>query len=176
MILRKINAVISLITTVLFMDHAIFNAVWMLSRGSVEKSADFMPWVLVGFMALHAIISIELAMTAHQVVEKKDVASYPKKNVATVVQRISGMLLIVLTALHIAGTAGPLQPPQFIHAVLPVLFYIVAFAHVAISTSKALITLGVGNAKVIKAFDIIVKVICALTLVADIVGFYLYLF
>ena len=47
MILRKINAVLSLFTTVLLMDHAIFLSVWMLSRCSIEKSADFMPRILV---------------------------------------------------------------------------------------------------------------------------------
>ena len=175
MVLRKINSVISLITTVLLMDHALFNAAWMLSQGTITKSADFLSWVLVGLMVVHAIISIELGMSAHRVVPTKEAASYPQKNVATVVQRISGMLLIVFTALHIAGTAGPLQPPPFIHAVLPVVFFAIALAHVAISTSKALITLGVGNAKVVKVVDIVVKVICAATLIADVVGFYLYL-
>jgi hypothetical protein len=38
-----------------------------------------------------------------------------------------------------------------------------------------MITLGIGNAKTVKAVDIIVKVLCAVTLVADVVGFYLYL-
>jgi hypothetical protein len=47
-------------------------------------------------------------------------------------------------------------------------------AHIAVSVSKAFITLGIGNAKFIKGVDISTKAICAITLVADIVGFYLY--
>ena len=48
--------------------------------------------------------------------------------------------------------------------------------HTAISTSKAFITLGIGSAMFVKTVDIAVKVICGVTLVADIVGFYLYTF
>ena len=174
MVLRKINSVISLITTVLLMDHAIFNAVWMLSKGTIHKST-VMSWILVGFMAVHAIISVQLGMSAHSVPETADAKSYPKKNVTTIVQRISGMLLIFLTIFHVLGATDVITPPTVVHAIVPTLFFIVAMAHVAISTSKAFITLGVGNAKVVKAIDITVKVICAATLVASIVGFYLYL-
>ena len=61
MILRKINAWLSLLTTLLFLDHAIFHAVWMLSKGTIEKSADSMPRILFAVMMIHAIVSIVLA-------------------------------------------------------------------------------------------------------------------
>jgi hypothetical protein len=77
--------------------------------------------------------------------------------------------------LHVLGTVGVIQPPQAVHAILPPLFFTVALMHTAVSTSKAFITLGIGNVKTVKVIDITIKVICALTLVADIVGFYLYL-
>ena len=96
-------------------------------------------------------------------------------NAPTIIQRISGVALIILTVLHIAGTVGILQPPRAVHAILPPLFFTVALMHTAISAGKAFITLGIGNAKVFKAIDITIKVICALTLVADVVGFYLFL-
>ena len=172
MLLKKINAVIGLIATVLIFDHAIFNAVWMLSKGSIPKTS-FMAWVLVGFMAVHAILSIETS--TRQVVANTDAASYPKKNVMTIVQRVSGMLLIVFTALHIASTAGPLNPPKAIHMIMPVLFYTVTLMHVAISASKALVTLGVGNAKAIKIIDVIIKAACVAVLAFDLIGFYTFL-
>ena len=47
MLLRKINAVISLLITLLLMDHAIFMGVWMLSEGGIDQNATKLPWLLV---------------------------------------------------------------------------------------------------------------------------------
>lgn len=137
MLLRKINAVISLLTTILLLDHAIFSSVWMLSKGSVEQSAPIAPWILAGFLGIHAFISICFVFSDREEGETRKVKSY-------------------------------------VHTVLSPIFFSVALAHTAISTEKAFITLGIGNAKVIKAISIVVKLICTATLIAAIAGFYLY--
>ena len=176
MFLRKINAVISLLTTLLVLLHASLNAVTMLSAGAIQKPAVavYTSWVLCGLMVLHALICIDM-MVSHIMESKgRRYKKYAKLNAATVFQRISGGLLILFTALHVGGTAGPMKPPPVIHATVPVVFFTFVMAHVAVSTSKAFITLGIGNAKTVKAIDIAVKVICVITLIADIIGFYLY--
>ena len=99
---------------------------------------------------------------------------YPKMNVSTIVQRASGVLMVPTMALHVAGTVGLTQPPPIVHATLPPVFFTVVMVHVAVSTSKSLITLGIGSAKFLKIADIIVKVLCAATLIASVTGFYLY--
>ena len=175
MLLRKINAVFSLLCTFLLMDHAIFHAAWMLSRGSIEKNINIIPWLLFGLMIAHAFISIDLAVSAHMGIEKRKCKNYPKMNIPTIIQRASGVVLILFTLLHIGGTMGYLQPPPLVHAILPVLFFTIALMHTAISTSKALVTLGIGNAKFVKIANIIMRVLCGVTLIADIAGFYLYL-
>ena len=174
MLLRKINAIISLLTTLFLLHHAISTSVWMLSKGSVEQSAPLAPWILAGLMAAHAFISVYFAVSAHTEVEKCKVKSYPKLNRATIFQRFSGILLIIFTALHIAGASGAMQPPQIVHTIIPPLFFTIALAHAAISTDKALITLGIGNARFVKAVGIFMRIICAATLVAAVIGFYLY--
>ena len=174
MLLRKINAIISLFTTFLLLVHAIFNAVRMMSRGTIKESGAFMPWILFGLMLAHAVISIDLAISAHLGTEKRKCKSYPKLNVSTIVQRISGIVLIVLAGLHVAGAAGFMTPPPIVHAIVPAVFFTIALAHAAVSTSKAFITLGIGNAGLVKAVDIAAKVICAATLIAALSGFYLY--
>ena len=176
MLLRKINAVISLVITFLLLDHAIFISAWMLSKGTIAKNADFMPWILVGLVAMHAFISIDLAISAHMGIEKRKCKNYPKMNVSTIVQRISGILIAIFTGLHVAGAAGFMHPPQFVHAVVPPLFFAMTLAHTSVSTGKALITLGIGNAKIVKIADVVVKIICGLTLIACVTGFYLYSF
>jgi hypothetical protein len=174
MLLRKINAVISLLTTLFLLDHAMFTSVWMLSKGSVEQSAPVAPWILAGLMEVHAFISIYFAVSAQEEGEKRKVKHYPKLNGATIFQRVSGILLIVFTALHVAGASGAMQPPHIVHTILPPLFFTVALAHTAVSTDKALITLGIGNARFIKVVRVAVRLICAVTLIAAIAGFYLY--
>jgi hypothetical protein len=174
MLMRKINAGLALLTTFLLLDHAIFNAVRMISRGTVGKNSVFISRILFGLMLAHAVISIVLAISAHSETEKIKCKSYPKLNVATIVQRISGVLLIVFATLHVAGAAGFMHTPKAVHTIIPPLFFTIALAHVAVSTSKAFITLGIGNAKFVKAADVVVKVICAATLIAALIGFYLH--
>ena len=172
MVLRKINSVLSLITTFLLLDHAIFNAVWFFSMKTIAKVV-VPSWILVGFMAAHAMLSMALGMSAHNIPAPEGAKSYPAKNVTTIIQRVTGMLLIVGTVFHVLGATGVMTPPAVVHAIVPTVFFIVCMAHTAISTSKAFITLGVGNAKTVKVIDIIVKVICAAALVANIVGFFM---
>lgn len=175
MLMRKINAVLSLITAFLLLDHAIFNAVRMISEGTIENGASFMSWILFGVMLAHAVVSIDIAISAHsETIEKRKCKSYPKLNAVTIFQRISGIVLIIFTALHVAGAAGFMTPPPIVHAIFPAVFFTIALIHLGVSTSKAFITLGIGNAKLVKVVDIAMKVICSVTLIAALSGFYLY--
>lgn len=173
--MRKINAAISLISTILILVHAIFYSVWMLFRAGFAKMSAYPSRILVVLMMVHAIISIVLAILGHKGAEKRKCNNYPKMNKQTYIQRISGILLILFIGLHIAGALNHFQP-KILHAILHPLFFIIALTHVSVSTSKAFITLGIGNAKFIKIIDIAIKIICVLTIIACIVGFYLCLF
>ena len=172
--LRKANAILSLITTMLLFYHAISLAAWMLSRGLIRRGSIITSFVMIGFFVVHAIISIVLIISSNKGRKKTDGNHYFKLNRATLVQRISGVLLILFTWLHIAGTIGIMTPPPLVHAIVPPLFFTLVMAHVAISTSKAFITLGIGDAKFVKEADALIKAVCLITLVADVVGFYLH--
>lgn len=175
MLLRKINAVISLLITALLLVHAGLISIWALSRGSFPEPSGFMPWILTGFVAIHAFISIDMAISGHISGERHKCKKYPKLNVTTIFQRVSGFLMILFTGLHIAGATGVLQPPKVVHAILPVLFFTMVMAHIVVSTSKAFITLGIGSARFINLVNIVIRVICGMVLIADIVGFYTFL-
>ena len=175
MILRKINAALSLATTVLLMNHAIFFSIWMLSRCSIEKSADFMPRILAVLMVIHAVLSVILLIKTHKGAEKNKGKKYAALNIGTVMQRITGVLIVLMMGLHMAGAANHFQP-KMLHAVLHPLFFAAALAHIAVSADKALITLGIGSVGVICAVRIAMRVICGATLVAGVIGFYLCLF
>lgn len=173
--LRKINAVLALLTTVLLWVHAITVAVWMFSRGKIiPLGGHTLPKVLMWVAIAHMLVCIVLMILVHRGRKIKKGKQYPKLNRPTMIQRISGVLLIVFTWLHIAGAMDIITPPQMVHAIVPPLFFLLVMAHIAVSGSKAFIALGIGNAKFIKGVDIGVKLICAVTAIADIIGFYLH--
>ena len=174
MLKRKINAGLSLLTTCLVLGHAISLSVWMLSKDAVPKPSGVMPWVLMGVVLVHALISIDLVVATYMDNLNRKSKKYAKINKATIIQRVSGVLMMLFIALHILGATGYMQPPKVVHAIVPALFYTIVLAHVAVSTSKAFITLGIGNAKLVKTVDVAIKVICAATLIAAFTSFYLY--
>ena len=76
MILRKINAVLGIFTTVMVMVHAISHGVWMLTGGSVGINTGNMPWVLFVTMMVHAVLSIVRGIVGHKGAEKREGKSY----------------------------------------------------------------------------------------------------
>ena len=170
---RKVNAVVSLLTTVMLLAHAIILSIHMLSGGRTVKPAGIMGWILTGLMLVHALISMDLVISAHAETGKIKVKHYPQMNISMILQRASGVLMVPAAGLHIAGATGVMVPPKMVHAIVPPLFFAIVLTHTALSTSKALITLGIGNAKFIKIAGIVIKVICGVTLIAGVVGIYL---
>lgn len=170
MLIRKINAGLSLLTALLFFDHAIFYTVWMMSGGTIEEHGTFMPRLLFVLVLIHGLISIGLVISTRSKTETQKGRAYPKLNASTIVQRISGFALIIFAGLHAAEAVGSITPPP----IVTVMFFVIVLTHVAISTSKAFITLGIGNAKFVKVADLVIKVICAATLIAALAGVYLY--
>ena len=175
MILRKINAVIGLITSALLLNHAVFWAVWMLLRGRLEKAPASIPWVLMPLMALHAVLSIAVLILGRRGSKGGKSKAYVKFNISSYVQRIAGVMMLALIGIHIIGAENHYHSKGF-HAVFHPLFFAAALAHTALSVSKALITLGIGNAKVIRAVDRIMAAFCGVTLIGGVIGFYLCLF
>lgn len=174
MLLRKINAILSWLTTLFLLTHAISTSIWMLSRGGMEQISPVVSQILAGLMAVHAFISIYLVSSVYMDGNGRGGKHYSKMNRGTIFQRVSGILLVIFTVLHIAGMTGPLRPPRLIHTILPPLFFAIALTHTAVSTEKAFITLGIGSARLVKVIGVISRVICAATWIASVTGFYLY--
>ena len=173
--LRKINAIISMLIVVLLFDHAIFYSVVMLSRYRIAAHATVLPWVITILVVIHAILSIAMAVLGHKGTENRKCNMYNRLNAKTMLQRYSGLLMIVLLVVHIVGSGTHFQP-KMLHAVLHPIFFAVVLMHLAVSMSKAFITLGIGNAKLVKVFDVVMPVVCCIIFAAAVVGFYLCLF
>ena len=99
---------------------------------------------------------------------------YPKKNISTIVQRLTAALIFPLLILHLStfdllqSSSSGGKPVYFILLLLSeVLFYAVTVTHAAVSFSKALITLGVlCSEKARKITDRIIYILCAVFLAA----------
>ena len=172
--LRKFNAGLSLLVTFMLLMHAIMLAIWMLSRGALAEPNNPMPFIMAMLTVVHALLSIGLLIAGNKDRTSIKGRHYPKQNVPMIIQRVSGVLLLIFSWLHIAGTVGIMTPPPLVHDIVPPVFFTIAMAHVVISTPKAFITLGIGNAKFIKALSIAIRVLCLVVLIADIAGFYLH--
>ena len=173
--LRKINALISILIVLIFLDHSIFYSVVMLSRYRIPANVTVLPWVMTILVAVHAILSIAMAVLGHKGAEKRKCNTYTQLNARTMIQRYSGLLMILLLVVHIAGSNTHFQP-QLLHAVLHPIFFAIALIHFSVSASKAFVTLGIGNAKLVKAVDVLMVILCGTIFVACVVGFYLCLF
>ena len=194
-----------MLIVVLLLDHAIFYAVVMLSRYRIPTHATVLPWMITALVVIHAILSIAMAVLGHKGAEKRKCNTYAKLNARTMLQRFSGILMMVMIGVHIAGAATHFQPkmlhavllpvffamvligvhiagvathfqPKMLHAVLHPVFFAMVLLHLAVSMSKAFITLGIGNAKLVKVIDVIMMVVCSITFIGAVVGFYLCLF
>ena len=77
--------------------------------------------------------------------DKRKCNSYPQLNISTIVQRATGIGMLLLLGLHIAGAATHFQP-KILHSIMHPVFFAVSFLHIAVSVSKAMITLEIGNA------------------------------
>lgn len=173
--MRKINAVFGLLTTVLLLIHAICLSVRMLSRYRIDMPDSPLPWVLTALMTVHMVLCIILWISSQKDANGTKHKEYFKLNAETYVQRITGLLIILLIVLHVLGAANHFQP-KMLHAILHPLFFAAALAHVSVSFSRAFISLGIGNAKAIRIIDVSTKALCCVIFAAGVIGFNLCLF
>jgi large-conductance mechanosensitive channel len=174
-IARKVNAVISLICSCLILIHGSYDALWMMLRGKITTLPKFLPLALIIFVVIHIILSIVTAILGSGGKKNPNSKMYKKENIKTMIQRVFGLLIIILLPPHIIGMGNHLVP-KVLHSIIHPLFFLVVYAHTAISFSKAFITLGIGNAKFIKIVDRLITILCMFIFIASIIGVYLVMY
>ncbi len=161
--IKKINAVLSLLLTALLILHAGYEcAAYCLFyyNPMLSKVTGF---VTASVVALHVIISIISLFVLH---DSRSVI-YIRLNMKTVIQRICAVIMAVLLPVHIyafnllqryAGKTG-----YFLTEAGQILFYAAVFGHIAVSFTKSLITLGVMEKDTVRRkADTVISVICTL--------------
>ena len=167
MLLKKTNAVLSLITILLLFIHTGYTAYCYLTfyYNPVLKIVFSLP--LIVCTCLHAVLGMSAVFMN---IEGTSGNFYPQFNRETLVQRISAALILPLLILHIktfgflsAAAEGSHTVLMFLIFVSEALFYFIVFTHIAVSTSRALITMGwLSSAETKKRIYKTMYIICTL--------------
>ncbi len=146
MILKKTNAVLGLLSILFMLGHIGYSTFCYLTfyYNPFLKLVFAIPFMVL--VCLHAVCGMLTVML------QKDGGSmnlYPKKNIRTILQRVTAALIFPLLILHIntfslmqlCAKKG-LKAGIVLLILAELLFFAVVIAHVAVSLSKGLITLG----------------------------------
>lgn len=167
MTIKKWNARLSLLTLLLLLIHEGYQLYAYMTMYYNPVLSKVTGYALAGALILHAILSLVIVFVMH---DSKKIA-YKKQNLRTVLQRISGGMIIVLLPIHIfsfgllqnsAGGVG-----YVLTEIAQILFYAAIFCHFSTSFSNALVTLGwLSDRKKKRVIDIIVTIVCVLLFLA----------
>ena len=144
--IKKINAVLALLTTLALIIHIGYNIFAFLTfyYNPVLKTVTTTPMIVL--CCAHGICGM---CSVFLLGDGTRLDVYQKENRKTIMQRISAALIFPLLILHLK-TFGLLQDlsaagnwvPFYLILIVQVLFFGVIILHTAVSFSKALITLG----------------------------------
>lgn len=146
-ILRKINAIAAVITSVLMMVHVTIMA--LLLGGFVH----FAPWYKIvgysftGVFLIHVLLSIIVLFFCS---EQGMTWRYASFQIRTIFQRLMAILIVILFHFHsnhysviVTDGSVTVAAPTMVMFMLEALLMLAVILHVAVSVPKALITLGI---------------------------------
>ncbi len=169
--LKKFNAGVSLLTTIALVIHMGYSVFAYLTfyYDPVLKLATAIPFMLLA--CLHAVCAMAAVFLLS---DGTRLDLYPKQNLRTILQRVSAALILPLLILHI-NTFDLLRKTSeggmwLFFALLILtqpLFYGTVLTHIAVSLTRALISLGwLSDRETQKRLDRIIYIVCALAFAA----------
>ena len=165
--LKKINALLGLLSALFMLTHIAYSAFAYLTMyyNPVLKTVFSLPFIIL--VCLHAVCGMSILFMQGDSL-RADL--YPKQNMRTILQRISAALIFPLLILHLktfslmqASAEKGLKIFIILLILAELLFFAVVTTHVAVSFTGGFVTLGLlSSDKVKKAIDKTVNIICAL--------------
>jgi hypothetical protein len=136
---RRINGIVSAILVCFFLSHATLRSVSLLYP--IPYSFGFLVWVGIGLIAAHAALSI---VTSQQMLSDKIRPPSAKKKRHLVLKWLSGLLFLLVVALHVAGVYGGFTFSNAHASLVVALLLVLALAaHTFIGTKSLLKDLDV---------------------------------
>ena len=144
--LKKINAVLALLTTLTLLSHIGYNTYVYISLNYDETMATLTRMPFMACVCLHAVCGMCCVFLLGDGTRALD---YPGLNKRTLIQRISAALIFPLLIIHLDTTGYLVQNAEdgklalfWLLIFLQILFYVVIALHTATSFPKAFVTLG----------------------------------
>lgn len=161
MYIKKINSFLSLITSVALFAHIAMACRTLATGWFHPVISNVIPGITACLVLFHAVLSICILIFVHDGSDLK----YAKNNVATILQRITAVLIIALLYFHLNAYSHVVSGISLttvqtvLHIITEFLFFAVVITHVAISIPKSVITLGLvsseSNVKLIERISYI---------------------
>ena len=173
--LKKANAILGLLSIVFMVIHIGYSVFCYLTMYYNETLKAHIAAPLIVLMCLHAICGM---LTLFFQSDGSSMNMYPKKNMGTIIQRVCAALIFPLLILHLftfnimksAAKSGNMWV-IYLMFVVEILFFACVIAHVSISLSKGLVTLGLLTSPTAqKRLDILMYILGAVVYVIAVVA------
>ena len=167
MLLKKTNAYLSIIITVLLVIHAGYESASYCLMYYDPLLSKITGYLIAGTVTAHAVISAICLFVLHDSVS----VIYIRLNIRTVLQRVCAIIMIVLLPVHIYAF-GILSENSgnclyVLTEAAQVLFYAAVFTHAAVSFEKSLITIGRLEKEVNRhRLNVTVAAVCLLSFIS----------
>lgn len=172
--IKKVNAVFALLAAVMLLDHTLFLSGWMGTGGTMFGINLTMARVLLALTAIHGFLSLCVLLFAHD--ETAD--RYIVLNRRTNIQRFSGIAILVLLLMHVLPFYNDMKlfaDGLWFRVLCYLLLFVMVYVHVAVSFSKAFITMGwFRSEKAIVILDKIVFVVCVSLLLLAVITLFIF--
>ena len=159
--LKKANACISLLLVVVFLAHSVYELIACLTMSFDPTVVKVFGITVAAFVSVHVVLSV-ISIFKYQDSKKID---YPKLNKRTWLQRFSAVMIVVLLPLHMR-TAGWVMAEgvtalSIALEILQVIFFALVYLHIAVSFSRALLTLGwITEERTKRRIDLVTGILC----------------
>ena len=142
---KKVNSIIAWVVILLLGGHLATMSYSLLTGWYDYSVCKALAYLTAGFVSLHVLLSLIIVFFLH---DGTRIGSYASMSKGTVIQRSSALAVLVLLHAHVtsfgfiaAGDALSMAQAAYI-VVTEALFFAAIFAHLSVSASKSLITLG----------------------------------
>ena len=180
MILKKVNAIIAFLLIAACLVHVGVKCASILFSGESAgpDGMKFISGIVMTLAMMHVLIAI-IIFFSH---DSKMKIAYPRANVRIILQRVSGVLMLVFLFLHMKTTKRLTAHTDsgtgyyLLNNMIMAVFFAMVFLHISVSFSSALVTLGaVESMEKKRMIDRIVWVISGLFFLASaVIVFYGY--
>lgn len=173
--LKKLNAVLSLASMAALLLHLGYSVYAYLKYYYNPTLTKTFSIILMVLTSLHAVLGMSIVFLSG---DGSRLSDYPKQNIRTILQRMSAALFFPLLILHVKTFellktfSG--KDAWFMFYLLiftEIIFYGTIILHVAVSLTRALITMGwLQSRKVMRILDLCIWAICSLAFLVSAVA------